>query len=348
MLRIQIERGFLMLNRKKCMLTLLAVLGIGLLPVRGDAEAVRDMEVHWAKPQVEILVKEGIIGGYPDGTFRPNNSITREESSKIISEYIGDRKTGETALKDIYSPWSTPYIEHLYLEGIVNGYSDDTFRPKNNIIRAEFATMIYNYLQKNGDIEGVTNKDRFKDVNGNWAENSINTVAELGYIKGYPDGTFKPNSPISRAEVSSIIALMLENKTFEIKSSWSQDHEENINVFIEELGFKKDRSGNWDRVVGLENPIGIYRDRPELYEVSIVVRDWEYEDVPGSEKIPLVFDEILKFYFEDEAEYAYSNMDDESVTEFETSDRFIRLRDRDDKLYIYLGYKGGEKFNKWW
>lgn len=337
-----------MLKRSKFIIALLATLSIGLTPMQGEAEATSDIKGHWAEDRIGLLISEGIIAGYPDGTFKPNNDITREEASKIVSEYVGERKTGSVELKDIAGIWSEDYIKHLYLEKIVNGYLDGTFKPKNNIIRSEFATMVYNYLKKSGDIEENYKSVDFRDTRGHWAKESIDAVANLGYIKGYPDKTFKPDEPISRAEVSSIIALMIEDRVFEIKTPWSEDHESNMDVFIEELGFEENRSGNWDRIPGLSNPIGIYRDRPDIYEVSIVVRDWKYEDITGSEKIPLVFDEILKFYFEDEAEYAYSKMDDESVTEFESSDRFIRLRDHDGKLYVYLGYKGGDKFDKWW
>ncbi|OHW61652.1 cellulosome-anchoring protein precursor [Andreesenia angusta] len=337
-----------MLKRSKFAIALLATLSIGLVPVQQKAEATSDIRGHWAEERIGLLISEGIISGYPDGTFKPNKDITREEASKIVSEYVGEKKTGSVELKDISGVWSEPYIEHLYLEGIVNGYPDKTFKPKNNIVRSEFVTMVHNYLKKNGEIKDYGKAVEFKDVNGHWAKKSIEAVSKFGYIKGYPDKTFKPDEPISRAEVSSIVALMIEDKVLEIKTPWSESHESNMDVLIEELGFEKDRSGNWDGVPGLSNPIGVYRDRPDIYEVSIVVRDWQYEDVPRSEKIPLVFDEILKFYFRDEAEYAYSKMDDESVTEFESSDRFIRLRDHDGKLYIYLGYKDRDKFDKWW
>lgn len=337
-----------MLKRSKHIASLLAAMSIGIMAMQGEVEAATDIRGHWAEERIGVLIGEGIISGYPDGTFKPNKNITREEASKIISEYVGERKTGTVELKDVSGIWSEPYIKHLYLEGIVNGYVDRTFRPKNSIIRSEFVTMIYNYLKKNGELEKSYTSAGFKDTRDHWAKESIDAVSKLGYIRGYPDKTFKPDEPISRAEVSSIVALMIEDGEFEIKTSWSEDHESNMDAFIDELGFEKDGSGNWDRVPGLSNPIGIYRDRPDIYEVSIVVRDWKYEDIAGSEKIPLVFDEILKFYFRDEAEYAYSKMDDESITEFETSDRFIRLRDNDGKLYIYLGYKGGDKFDKWW
>lgn len=311
-------------------------------------EDMKDLSGHWAKDRVETLVSEGIVSGYPDGTFRPDAAITRGEVSKLLSEYIGDRKTSDTGFKDIEGIWSTDYIKHLAFKKVVSGYPDGTFRPENNITRAEFVTMTYNYLSETGENLDSPLKEKFIDVNNHWAKKNISGIEYAGYISGYPDRTFRPDAAITRAEASSIIADMYENRVPKIKTPWSENHESNMDVLIEDLGFESDKSGNWNRVKSLQNPVGVYRDNPELYEVSIVISNWETDDVKGSEKIPHIFDELLKFYFEDEAEYAYSYMDNTEVTDFETSDRFVRMQDRDEKLYIYIGYKGLKKFDKWW
>jgi hypothetical protein len=330
--------------RNKAMISLIA--GTIVLSGISYGAGVSDLDGHWAKERVSLLVAEGIINGYPDGTFKPDNAITRGEVSKVLSEYIGDRKTAEVGFKDIDEVWSADFIKHLVLANVIKGYPDGTFKPENKITRAEFVTMVYNHLSESGEMLEKSPDTSFRDVDSHWASRNISAVASAKYIKGYPDGTFRPDAFITRAEVSSVIAGMHEKRTPSIKSSWSEDHNENLEVFRAELGFKSD--GNWNGVKGLENPIGVYRDNPELYEVSIALREWQTDEIKGSEKIPLVFYELLKFYFGEDADYAYEKMDDVSVTEFETKDRFVRIRDEEEKAYIYIGYKGLKKFDKWW
>lgn len=182
--------------------------GILLGSVSGDA--MSDIGNSWAKPYIERLANKGIITGYTDGTFKPDKNITREEASKIISEYIGNSEVSESGnLSDIENRWSTKFIKHLVSKGIVTGYTDGTFKPEKNITRAEFATIVCRYLESEGLMDGVnTSEVNLWDIESNWAKDYIKKVAAKGYINGYPNGSFKPNNLITRAEVSAIVALM--------------------------------------------------------------------------------------------------------------------------------------------
>lgn len=99
--------------------------------------------------------------------------------------------------------WYAPYVEQLAAAGIINGYDDGTFRPQNNVSRAEFCKLMAGILPENIP----SDKDvKFSDVKeGSWYYDSVMTMAKAGYIQGYGDGIFAPDKEISRAEISTII-----------------------------------------------------------------------------------------------------------------------------------------------
>ena len=111
------------------------------------------------------------------------------------------------SFKDV--PDMTWYKEALvmaYNADIVNGYGDGTFHPQGQVTRAEFAQMLYNLLNNNYDIKATKTDVAFSDVkSSDWHYNAVTYLAQRGYVKGYGDGTFKPNSYISRAEIAQII-----------------------------------------------------------------------------------------------------------------------------------------------
>ena len=148
--------------------------------------------------------------GYPDGTVRPSNHITREEVTTIFYRLLREDKVVSIVSTDndftdvTIDRWSNKAISSLAKEGYVKGYEDGSFRPEQYITRAEFATMATRYamLEQNKDLS-------FVDVNGHWAEEYINKAANAGWVKGYEDGSFGPEQYITRAEVMTIINRML-------------------------------------------------------------------------------------------------------------------------------------------
>ena len=150
------------------------------------------------------------ILGYPDGQFKPNGNITREETAtiffRLLTKDARDRYlTAATSFDDVEADrWSAKAIGTLAKMSIVNGYGDGTFMPSKNITRAEFASIAYKFykLSYSGD-------DKFGDISGHWAAGSINAIAEVKWLEGYEDGTFKPEQAITRAEAVTIINRML-------------------------------------------------------------------------------------------------------------------------------------------
>ncbi|CEO06776.1 ZmpA/ZmpB/ZmpC family metallo-endopeptidase [Paraclostridium sordellii] len=149
----------------------------------------------------KIIKHNKYINGYPDNTFRQENKITRGEIATMLSRIILDGKQvpiTENKFNDISNDyWAKNEVNYLASKGLFNGYEDGTFRPENPITRAEVATIL---VRSNGDI-----KQKFKKVfpdidDSHWASKYIEKAAELGYMLGYEDGSFKPDQVITRGE----------------------------------------------------------------------------------------------------------------------------------------------------
>lgn len=152
------------------------------------------------------------IYGYPDNTVKPEGLITREEVATVFyrlldSEYRSSIFTDKESFYDVRSSrWSVKYIATLSNGNIIKGYPDGSFKPGNPITRAELATIASMF-------DNLTLQDSiFNDVKGHWAEKYINYAAEKGWVKGYPDGSFKPDQYITRAEFVTLVNSVLDRK----------------------------------------------------------------------------------------------------------------------------------------
>lgn len=150
------------------------------------------------------------VSGYPDGTVRPEANITREEAAMMFYRLLvkSYRETVEStthAFTDVAPErWSDNAIATLTKAGILNGDPDGTFRPGDKITRAEFATLVVNFIGVDS-----TATHNFTDLAGHWAEPYVATAVSKGWIAGYEDGTFKPNGYITRAEAMTLVNRIL-------------------------------------------------------------------------------------------------------------------------------------------
>lgn len=170
--------------------------------------SVEDNEVP--PPPLEREKHEAYVAGYPDGTVRPENPITRAEVATIFFCLLQD-DTREEVWSTKYSypdvepnTWYTDRVSTMTNAGVMAGYPDGTFRPSRHITRAEFATVAARFFHA-PEVSG----DAFSDISDSWARGFINRAAALGLISGYPDGTFRPEQEITRAEVMTIINNVL-------------------------------------------------------------------------------------------------------------------------------------------
>ena len=142
------------------------------------------------------------VSGYADGSFGPKKSMTRGELAAVLYR-LGDYPEGPTAFSDVPKrKWYAAAVNALAAAGIVSGYSDGTFRPKNPVTRAELVTLLCNVA----DLHTAQMDERFPDVSKkHWAYKSIMVAREQGWTSGYPDGTFRPSNPVTRAEAVTMI-----------------------------------------------------------------------------------------------------------------------------------------------
>ena len=177
----------------------------------GSAPVVPEKPVYRPGCDVYLNMDDhfAYIKGYPDGTVRPNNYITREEVTTIFYRLLLEesRSVYETADCDFtdveFERWSRVAIATMANAGIVKGYPDDSFRPKNNMTRAEFAAVAARFDEIYYD-----GRDMFSDIAGHWAADEINSAANKGWIKGY-NGMFRPDDYITRAEAVTLINRVL-------------------------------------------------------------------------------------------------------------------------------------------
>lgn len=138
-------------------------------------------------------------------------SFNKWVSSVLVLVILATPVTFGTTFNDLDRvKWAQPAIENMALNGYIGGYTDGTFKPSSHFTRAELVTIIN---KMNGFTE--QGKIQFKDVNeDHWAYIEINKAVQAGYVNGYSDGTFRPNEPVSREQVATILNNLyhLENK----------------------------------------------------------------------------------------------------------------------------------------
>jgi hypothetical protein len=146
------------------------------------------------------------MAAYDDHTFKPDQYATRYEILAALNELLDiEPSPTEIAFSDV--PDDKAELISLFAgAGIVNGYPDGSFKGDNGITRAEFIKLISISFKLEINPEGVQN---FTDVADHWAIDYITTFASHGYILGYPDGSFRPDRQITRAEVVAIINHIL-------------------------------------------------------------------------------------------------------------------------------------------
>ena len=168
-------------------------------------------EVEKEEEPIEIKGEDHktYIFGYPDGSVRPNGSITRAEAAAMLARLLNIEAIGSAAkpqFTDTESSWYNKAINAVVFRGIMKGYPDGRFRPNAPITRAEFTQMISTIDNKPYGVAP------FADVPGHWAERAIGSEYQAKRITGYPDGLFRPDANITRAEAAVILNKIFERK----------------------------------------------------------------------------------------------------------------------------------------
>jgi hypothetical protein len=164
---------------------------------------------HRNYAHINALVEIGIINGYSDNSFRPNNTLTRAQAAIMIVRAAGISTEGVSSnFTDVPSSHAAyKFISAAYQAGIINGYSEGTFKPNANVTRAQIAIMVQRAfnVQESGTVMSFTDV-----LEGYAPKKFIEILAGQKIVNGYSDGTFKPNANVTRAQFSTMIYNALE------------------------------------------------------------------------------------------------------------------------------------------
>ena len=168
--------------------------------------ALPGVTIKKTTPKLNTSDHFAYVQGYPDGTVKPTGNITRAETAAILFRLMdeGSRKTyysTKSGFRDVATgSWYNTYVATLNNAGVITDSSNGYFRPNEAITRAELAAMLANFT----GTAGAANY--FNDVSASyWAANAIAICAKLGWITGYPDGSFRPDRNVTRAELMAMI-----------------------------------------------------------------------------------------------------------------------------------------------
>ncbi|WP_337927444.1 Ig-like domain-containing protein [Anaerotignum lactatifermentans] len=207
--------------KKKHAITITAVLAASMAMSVTAFGAPTDIQGHWAQNTISKWVDKGDISGYPDGTFRPNNMITRAEFVVLVNNAMGYTKSGYAYFSDVPSHyWGKNAIQTGVAAGYISGDGNGIFRPNDPVTRQEAAAMISRILDlKQNESRAYRYTDSY--AISNWAKGVVGAVSEAGIMAGYPDGSFGPNRVLTRAE--AVLAL---DKTVNYKPGDKEEDKE--------------------------------------------------------------------------------------------------------------------------
>ena len=183
--------------------------------VNATPDSFSDLQpTHRFYEEMVFLEAEGIITGYPDGTYRPNEEVTRAAAAIMIGRALGlNGEQRETKFSDVgTSQKASGYIASAVAEGIIQGYPDGTYRPNETVTRAQMAIFLSRAFKLT-----VEDNAPFTDISPSMASYThIKKIIAENLTAGYPDNTFRPNIKVTRAQFSAFLARAL-NDDFKVE-----------------------------------------------------------------------------------------------------------------------------------
>jgi hypothetical protein len=171
-----------------------------------SAHELQDIKGHWANAQIQNWVDLGLAAGYKDGTFKPDNTISRAEFITLVNHAFNLSDKSPAAYSDVHtSDWFADEVAIAHSAGYISGYEDGSMRPNNPVSREEVAVMLAKILHLTQGND--SNLDQFGDSQAisAWSKDFVSSVVAKGYMKGYPDHQYHPGASITRAE--AVVAL---------------------------------------------------------------------------------------------------------------------------------------------
>jgi len=171
-----------------------------------------DIAGHWAEGSIKQAVSKRIVGGYPDGTFKPDNAVTRAEFIVMLAGALNlDGKGAAVTFtdNDQIGQWAKRAVALTLQMEIINGYKDGSFRPDKHITRAEMASMIAKALKLPINVNATTGFADDEDI-PEWAKGAVEAIRKLGIANGRGGNQFVPNDAVTRSEAVVMLLKLLE------------------------------------------------------------------------------------------------------------------------------------------
>lgn len=168
------------------------------------AYAQTDLTGHWAENTIIRWQNEGLVNGYADGNFKPDDTLTRAEFVSIINKAFGFTEMGTTDFYDVAkSDWCYEAVSIATQQGYISGMPDGNFKPDDTLTRAQ--ASVIGYLLANKPTGGSIEQFKDIDVIADWSKEAIASMCGQGYLSGMTDGTFSPNTDLTRAQAISFL-----------------------------------------------------------------------------------------------------------------------------------------------
>jgi hypothetical protein len=172
-----------------------------------------DVDDHWAAVSIGEAVEAGIVNGYEDGTFRPDDQATRAEFVTMVGRALElDDASGDALdFKDAAQvpAWAQAFFVRLIEDQVITGYEDGTLRPANPLSRTEMTVILVRALGIEIDPDATTSFADANDIQP-WARPYIAAAAEAGLVEGVGGNRFAPETKATRAEVVTLLLSVLE------------------------------------------------------------------------------------------------------------------------------------------
>lgn len=204
-------------NKKLLALILSFFIAISTFAPVFAATPKNDYESHWGHEEIQLAFNADIVKGYPDGSFKPDNAITRAEFFAIVNNTFNFNSMSEITYSDVEKDdWYASTIAKAKEAGYIVGYEDGSIQPNKNVSREETAVIIskLNVITPTSNIADYTDAASIS----NWSKKDIIAVQEAGIMVGYPDKSFKPKASLTRAEALAAVVKLLNHDSAVLKS----------------------------------------------------------------------------------------------------------------------------------
>ncbi|MBF7081561.1 S8 family serine peptidase [Desulfallas sp. Bu1-1] len=193
-----------------------AVTGVRVKLPDHRGKVFNDIAGHWAEVEILSLVSRGMLAGYGDNSFRPEQPITRVEFTAMLTRLLGGQNNSMPQLgyKDTgdIPEWAKTSVRLANGRGLITGYEDNTFRPRALLTRAEATVMFVRLAQAlNVELDAKNPSPNYRDAGGipGWARTSVDTAGQAGLLGGRAGHKFEPQANITRAETAAVLNRLL-------------------------------------------------------------------------------------------------------------------------------------------